>query len=294
MLKNADIQIRDPFVVPVQSEGKYHLFGSTDKNIWGRGTGFDTYVSMDLVNWEGPFAVFRPDGNFWADENFWAPEVHIYNNLYYMFATFKRRNAFKGTAILVSNNLLGPFVPHSSGPVTPENWECLDGTLYVDDEVHPWIIFCHEWAQVHDGEICAMRLTEDLKSAVGEPVLLFHASDAPWVRCINKGNKEGRDNFVTDGPSIYKTADGELLMLWSSFVEGNIYAIGVARSQTGRITGPWVHYKEPLYRNDAGHGMLFKTFDNRLILTVHTPNRTPDERPIFLDIREEDGSLALK
>ena len=43
MVRLTDIQIRDPFVVTVPEQGLYHLFGSTDPNIWnGPGIGFDS------------------------------------------------------------------------------------------------------------------------------------------------------------------------------------------------------------------------------------------------------------
>src|SRR5690625_2081702 len=113
MIQNKDIQIRDPFIFPNKEDGKYYMFGSTDKNIWGKGTGFDVYVGTDLENWEGPFPVFRPTEDFYSDENFWAPEVHEYKGNYYMFATFLRNdNGRRGTGILKSDNLLGPFKPH--------------------------------------------------------------------------------------------------------------------------------------------------------------------------------------
>lgn len=37
----------------------------------------------------------------------------------------------RGTQILRADKPEGPFVPLSDGPVTPADWECLDGTLYV-------------------------------------------------------------------------------------------------------------------------------------------------------------------
>jgi hypothetical protein len=38
-----------------------------------------------------------------------------------MFATFKNENCCRGTAILVSDSLKGPFVEHSKGAVTRGN-----------------------------------------------------------------------------------------------------------------------------------------------------------------------------
>lgn len=292
-MKKQDIQIRDPFVFPEKKNQKYYMFGSTDTNIWGKGTGFDVYIGENLENWQGPYPVFRPDEDFYSDENFWAPEVHEYKERYYMFATFLRKdNQRRGTAILVSDDLLGPFKPHSNGPVTPENWNSLDGTLFIDEKGLPWMVFCHEWVQVEDGEVCAMRLTVDLREPAGEPELLFRASEAPWPTSFKHAKRPSKHNFVTDGTYLFRTASGELLMLWASFVD-NIYAQGISRSTTGKVTGPWVHDENPIYHKDGGHGMLFQTFDNRLMLTLHAPNKTPLERPVFIPIAEDKGTITV-
>ena len=293
-LTNQEVQIRDPFVVTDPASGTYYLFGSTDKNIWGPGTGFDAYVGKDLESWEGPFPVFRPDAAFYADKNFWAPEVYAYEGRYYMFATFRRRdNDLLGTAILAADELLGPYQPHSEGPVTPSDWSSLDGTLFIDEQGEPWMIFCHEWQQVADGEICAMRLSHDLKQAISEPLLLFRASEAPWTTPFHATRYPDQENYVTDGPYLFRTSGGVLHMLWAGFIN-NRYALGIATSTSGSINGPWQHEEEPLYSNDGGHGMVFRTFEGELMLTIHTPNRTPDERPIFLRLHEEaDGRISV-
>ncbi|MDC3416009.1 glycoside hydrolase family 43 protein [Aquibacillus salsiterrae] len=294
MIKNKDIQIRDPFVFTDVNSGKYYLFGSTDKNIWGKGVGFDYYVGKDLEHWEGPFQAFRPNERFFSEDNFWAPEVHEYQGKYYMFATFmSKQSRIRGTAILVADKLTGPYQPHSNGPVTPNDWQCLDGTLYVDQDGIPWMIFCHEWVQVGDGEICAIQLANDLKESVGEPQKLFNASNAPWPTSFQHERFPNQKNYVTDGPYIYQTNDNDLLLLWASFVD-NVYAQGIARSLTGKITGPWEHEKIPIYQQDGGHGMIFKTFEGKSILTLHAPNKTPNERPIFIDIVEQDGKLIVQ
>ena len=183
MPKREEIQIRDPFVLPMAEEGQYYLFGSTDKDIWkGKATGFDVYRSVDLEHFETPFPAFRPPEGFWSNTNYWAPEVHEYNGKDYMFATFKAEGVCRGTQILVADHpLFCPFVPHSDGPVTPRDWECLDGTLYVDNDGQPWMVFCHEWVQISDGAVCAIPLSPELDRAVGEPIKLFSASEANWA-----------------------------------------------------------------------------------------------------------------
>lgn len=299
MLKRTEIQIRDPFILTDHKENKYFLYGTTDKNCWGNvAVGFDAYSSTDLENWEGPFQVFRPEENFWASKNFWAPEVYYYNNKYYMLASFKADGVCRGTQILVADSPEGPFFPQSEGPVTPRDWECLDGTLFIDNNNEPWIIFSHEWTQVYDGQICAMKLSKNLDASEGEPILLFNASEAQWVKfSTRKFDEQGttveRKVYVTDGPFMYRADNGELLMLWSSSGKEG-YAMGIARSISGEISGPWVQEKNPIYSKDGGHGMIFKTFNGRLMITIHTPNKTPNERPAFFEIVDDNGKLRAK
>jgi beta-xylosidase len=283
----------------MKEKGLYYMFGTTDKNCWlPPGTGFDCYKSNDLEAWEGPIEAFRPSEDFWATQNFWAPEVHAYKGKFYMFATFKAERKYRGTQILFSDSIEGPYEPLTDGPVTPENWECLDGTLFVDDEGKPWIVFCHEWTQIHNGSVCAMPLSDDLKEAVGKPVFLFDAMEAAWVKPLfgwpeGDGALNNMPAYVTDGPFMYRMADGQLIMLWSSMGESG-YAMGVARSESGTIMGPWIQEESPLWARDGGHGMIFHTFDGQLMLTFHSPNNTPDERPVFIEIKDAAGCICIK
>jgi hypothetical protein len=290
MLKTSDIHIRDPFVLPVVDEKRYYLYGTTGAEAWTTSaTGIDYYTSHDLENWEGPFPAFRRPTGFWADRNFWAPEVHVYHGLYYLFASFKAEGVRRGTQILAANGPEGPFLPISDGPVTPRDWECLDGTLFVDDHDHAWIVFCHEWVQVGDGEICALRLSDDLTTGVGEVQRLFRASESNWSHELNS---KGRRGYVTDGPWLHRMANGQLIMLWSSFNQGD-YAVGVAKSASRDILGSWQHVPEPLYAGDGGHCMAFRTFEGQLLLTYHRPNPTPNERPYFVPLLETGSSVEL-
>lgn len=296
-MKTGDIQIRDPFVLPIREEGAYYLFGTTDANCWkGEATGFDCYRSDDLVEWEGPIPAFRPPPTFWATTNFWAPEVYHFDGRFHMFASFKARRRYRGTQILVSDSASGPYSPLTDGPVTPPDWECLDGTLHVDRDGHPWMIFCHEWVQVHNGAMYALQLSADLKQAVGRPVFLFNASEAAWVRqpgWPKEGASRRFPDYVTDGPFLHRLTNGSLIMLWSSAGPRG-YAMGIAHSESGGIAGPWRQEAEPLWAENGGHGMIFQTFDARLILTFHSPNTTPEERPVFVEIKESGDSIRIR
>lgn len=293
-LRLDEIQIRDPFLLPLPEEDVHYLFGSTDADIWNPpATGFDCYRSTDLTVWEGPIPAFRPPAGFWSDRNFWAPEVHRYRERFFMFATFKADGVARGTQILVADEPAGPYRPWSDGPVTPRDWECLDGTLHVDDDGSPWIVYCHEWVQVGDGEVVAQRLSEDLRGTADDPVLLFHASEAAWARPLqHRLLPPGVNGYVTDGPFLHRLASGALLMLWSSHGEAG-YAMGVARSASDGVLGPWEQQPEPIWARDGGHGMIARTLHGDLLLTLHQPNRTPDERPVLRRLIETDDGVRL-
>lgn len=278
MRRMEDIHLRDPFILAV--EDCYYLYGT---RCGSQNAGFDGYTSTDLQWWTGPVPVFERPDHFWADRDFWAPEVHRYRDRYYMFATFKSEKHCRGTQILWADSPLGPFLPLTDGPVTPADWECLDGTLFLENG-RPYLVFCHEWLQVQDGEMCAMELTPDLRSAAGSPKVLFRASEPAWA-------SKGRDFYVTDGPFLYRKTDGTLLMLWSSGTETG-YSEAISRSASGSVLGPWIHEPELLISNGGGHGMVFRSFDNQRFFVCHKPNRDPLERPHLFPLLEPAGNCG--
>ncbi|MFP4540776.1 MAG: glycoside hydrolase family 43 protein [Opitutales bacterium] len=283
-----DIRLRDPFVLPATEAEVYYLFGTTDPDCWGpTGIGFDAYRSRDLRHWDGPFPAFRPPARFWATHHFWAPEVHAHAGRYYMLASFKAEGRHRGTAVLVADEPLGPYHPHSDGPVTPPGWESLDGTLHWEDG-RPWLVFCHEWTQLEDGAIAVLSLAPDLRAASGKALELFRGSAAPW-----SGESAQPGRHVTDGPWLHRMPDGTLLLLWSTIGESG-YTLGCARSASGSVHGPWRQDPTPLFRRDGGHGMLFRTFEGQLALALHQPNQSPRERPRFFFVGEQKDRLDVR
>jgi arabinan endo-1,5-alpha-L-arabinosidase len=282
-----DLNIRDPFILPVSEEKTYYLFGTT--SFPGKPAHFDCYTGTDLIHWHGPHRIFDPREDYWGTQDYWAAEAHRYRGRYYLFASFKSPDKCRGTDILVSQTAspMGPYVPYTEdSPITPHEWECLDGTLFLDDAGVPWMVFCHEWLQVHDGQICAAPLSADLRRRTAEPTLLFTASNSPW-----SVNPKGND-LVTDGPFLHRTRTGKLLMLWSSF-NNYQYWLGVATSESGKLLGPWHHHHHILLDDDGGHGMLFHDFSSQLMLSLHRPNRHPDERPILLPVDDSTDELRI-
>ena len=275
-MKATDINIRDPFIL--LEDGVYYLYGTRAKNFGRLVGGFDVYTSTDLENWSEAHECFNSEKYSMNKEVNWAPEVHKYNDAYYMFATFTRENNLRGTFILKSLSPMGPFEPYSDGPVTPVEWECLDGTLYIENE-KPYCVFCHEHTQIIDGTICFVELSTDLKKAVGEPVYLFHATSPYYVTKSDDPEK----HYITDGPFMHRRENGELYMLWSTHLN-NKYAQCLVRFNDNTITGKFTH-ENPIIESDGGHGMLFRDKED-LMLTYHSPNQTDYERPVFVKLNE--------
>lgn len=284
MIESNVEKLRDPFVLV--KDQKYYMYGSEWK----------CYVSDgDLTKWEKlPKKLVVSPPTCVGDR--WAPEVHEYQGTYYMFTTyFSSATNRRGCTILKADNPEGLFLEITNGTVTPSEWDCIDGTLYVEKNGQPWLIFVHEWVCLEDhiGRMAAAKLSDDLTHFISEPIELFRADDAPWAK--------GHKHCITDGCFLYTTKEGKLLMLWSNF-NADGYCVGIAHSEDGTITGNWVQEKEPLYSKsvsgiyDGGHGMIFQGMDGKKYLSLHAPNKPVGERkemPVFLPICERDGTLRI-
>ena len=287
-----DFRVRDPFIVC--ENGKYYLVHSN-------GRGVSVRVSEDLEYFSEPIPVFTPPEGFWADRDFWAPEIHRYKGKWYLFLSLKSESRCRATQIFVSDRFCPEegmnFVPVSDAPATPADWECLDGTLYEENGI-PYMVFCHEWLQVGDGEICAMPLRADLSAPAGDPKLLFRASEAAWVLPAWYSDLNGRDdNLVTDGPFLHKMKNGALAMLWSSggFPAPGLprrYVLAAAISDSGSIHGPWRQTHPLLFTEDGGHGMIFEDLCGQKRLCLHAPNSVSEHLTLFV-LQEQDGVLSL-
>jgi hypothetical protein len=161
----------------------------------------------------------------------------------------------------------------------------LDATLWEEDG-KPYIVYCHEWVQISNGTIEYMGLQGDLSETIGEPALLFRGSHGPWaVISATEGC------FVTDGPYLYRSKSDKLMMIWSGFGTGG-YTVGLAISDSGKLAGPWRQQDEPLYEKDGGHGMLFTTFEGKLMMVLHSPNNRKAQ-PHILELEDTGETLKI-
>ena len=273
------MRLHDPFIVADKESGRYHLFTSNIAEASGDArVGTMVYTSRDLRHWTRPRLVFAVPEGIWAKAGAWAPEVHRWRGKWYLFTTLhnealtlpaqgKRRPYRRGTIAAVADRLDGPYrVVRDGEPIVPASQMTLDGHLWIE-RGRPWLVYAHEWLQATDGTIEAVPLDAGL-AAAGPPKLLFRASEAPWVKAQKQGAPDDLVT-VTDGPWLHRTAAGALVMLWSSYGEDG-YNQAQARSASGRLAGPWQQLP-PLVGGSSGHGMLFRTFEGRLMMVLHRP-----------------------
>ena len=277
MMKRSDLRIRDPFVLSDTEAGCYYMYGTMDlkEGSYETAPTFSVCKSYNLEEFEEPKVIFDATKlNFWANEDFWAPEVHKYNGRYYLFGSLKAEGRCRATHIFVCNTPDGEFVPVSEKPITPPDWECLDGTFFVENGT-PYMVFCHEWVQVKDGEIWAVELTQDLTRPADKPFMIFKASDNPKVSELNLGT----GNYVTDGPFLYHE-NGKVKMIWSSFFDGRYL---VLEAESDSLHGNWTH-KGSKFDFDGGHAMIFTTLKGKRMISLHAPNITGFERAVFYEL----------
>lgn len=305
VLQLPDMPLHDPFIVADHQSRTYYLYTSNVESMTGDpATGTMVYRSRNLRDWSPPVVVFRTHPGLWATDGAWAPEVHEHHGRYYLFTTLhnadkklplpppnsygipaQTTNYMRGTITAVADSLLGPFTPlDPTRPVAPTDFMTLDGTLHVDPDGQPWMVYAHEWLQKIDGTIEAVRLSPDLSHAVGDPIYLSKGSDAFWLtEEMPPPSPHQIIPYVTDGPELYRTPSGALLMLWSTYEKnraeddgtlGGDYVQTFAVSRSGRLQGPWEQHR-PLIRRDSGHGMLFRTIHGpgrgQLMMILHRP-----------------------
>ena len=285
--KGENLFCRDPFILPC--DGVYYLYRTAEAR------GVECLVSTDLENWSGPVPVFEKPDDFDGEGSwFWAPEVHYYKGAFYLFTSVRAAsNKHRQISVYRAEKPLGPFTWLSV--LSPRDWDAIDGTLFIDHEGNPRLIFVHEWTSMPDGNgsMVEMRLSDDLTRGISEPRDLFFARDPDWA---TKG--------ITDGPFLYRTEAGALRMVWSNFSDDG-YVVALAGSDNGRIDGKWSQMGT-LYRRgakedyvfDGGHAMIFRGFDGKNRIVFHTPNKADKAAGIFehvtiFELNEENGEPKL-
>ena len=294
------MELRDPFIILDNDSHTYYMTG----------TGGAVWTSKNMRQWEGPYNVLQLDTTMWMGSNpvIWAPEIHKFNEKYYYMATFTRPDVIidkvagrdiprRSCQLFVADKITGPYKPiPANRPLLPADQPSLDATFCDDELGVGYIIYSHEWIQNWDGTVQIIRLTDDFAKQMGEPFVMFTASQNPWSSGVDSlGNKSFCP--VMDGPFLFDTEGGELGILFSTYIDDE-YAVGVAYAEKGYgLNGPWHIEPEPLLRDNNGHPMLFNDFDGTLVMAVHKDTIINDRRtsvPRFIEMDNQFDKLKIK
>jgi GH43 family beta-xylosidase len=290
IVKLSTIRAQDVCILPDVATKTYYMIAA----------GVRAWTSTNLEDWQGPKTIYRPPADVWGDirtAGIWAPEMHFYKGKYYLFLTFDSRTllpeqwhdwrprVYRGSQILWSDSPNGPYAAFTNHATTPTNMMTLDGTFWVEDGV-PYMVFCNEWVQVSDGTVEYMPLKDDLSEAAGPPHRMFRGSSAKWSELIEAGG------HVTDGPYVWKGKTGKLYVIWSSRAHDQRYQCGIAISDSGKLAGPWRQQDEPIFKDNGGHGMIFNSFDGKLMLVLHAPDGRGPQPHIF-EIEDTGETLRI-
>ena len=293
------MELRDPFIILDKETRVYYMTG----------TGGAVWKSNNLRQWNGPYNVLQLDTTMWMGSNptIWAPEIHKFKDKYYYMATFTRPDVIidrvagrdiprRSCQLFVSDNIEGPYKPiDAERPLLRADQPSLDATFCDDELGAGYIIYSHEWIQNWDGTVQIIRLSDDFSEQVGEPYVMFTASQNPWSAGVDSlGNKSFCP--VMDGPFLFDTEGGSLGILFSTYIDGE-YAVGVAYSTMYGLNGPWVIEPEPFLRDNNGHPMLFNDFDGTLVMAVHKDTVIGERHtsvPRFIEMDDQFEKLKIK
>ena len=126
---------RDPFILLAGDD--YFLYRTA------RERGVEALVSRDLENWSDPILVYKTAPDHPGTKHcFWAPEVHYYKGKFYLITSVHHGVIGRHTvSVYRADSPLGPFEDIAGYCITPKEWDCIDGTLYVDENGTPWMFF---------------------------------------------------------------------------------------------------------------------------------------------------------
>lgn len=216
------------------------------------GNCFAQRVSTDLARWSEPVGYIFPTMPSWSDgSTAWAPEIHITNAGTYN-AYFATRNK-QGTLVVgvaVAKQAAGPFEDVLGAPfIQAPSGSCfgvIDPTFFRDHTGTQWVVF------KEDGNSCG-KPTNIYAAMVDETGTIFKSG---WVLMISN-DPSSWEGGCTEAPWVMRNeTTGDLFLFYSgSYFNVPSYSIGVARSTSGSMLGPWVKYENnPIIRSAPGAG----------------------------------------
>ncbi len=273
--------IGDPFVLT--ENGTYSLFAT------GGPIGFNVWKSTDLVTFEKQKALKKTD---WASGDYWAPEVFSAGSKYVMLFTARQReNGSLRTGIAFADTAEGPYEDPLGHPLMEYGYATIDATLTWDEAGNPYLIYVRDCSENtvngrNESHIYGVRLSEDLLSTEGEPVLLL-TPDGDWE------TKSG-DTRWNEGPAVVRQ-DGKYYLYYSAngyWMKEYSVCAAVSDAPLGpyvkQENNPLLYYVEEdgaVTVSGPGHNAFF-TVGEELFTAYHThtyPQAPSGNRQLCID-----------
>ena len=276
-----EVEVSMHMVVPVKSEGRYYITGTTDlANVWeGKTEGFYVYSSENLERWDKQLAWEPTPGSEW-DSRAWGAIILPLEDKYIMVgAVYSSKRKEHGIFTMEADSPEGPYKLRSDEPLM----KGIDPQVFYETDGSPWLVVGGRDA------IMAAHLSDDLLHVLDEPKTILHASQVLGAEPAADGG------WFHDAPVFHRIPNGELLMLFSAnfnYEDGIAYATFKLRSKTGKLSGPWISEGVFLPRQ---HGASFwRRFDGELMLTVKPLGvAIEDGHPEFILLKETKDDVFL-
>lgn len=266
------MDLANPFVIYDGAKDIYYMTGD----------GGYLWRSSDMRVWEGPYDVLRPSQASWVGTGavVTSPEIHKHKGRYYYMATFTRPDVVIDTVagkpvyrtaceIFVSDSITGPYEQLTAEtPLLAPEYMAVHPTFCEDELNVGYLIYNYAAEQSGNATVQIIRLGKKLDVQVGEPYIMFRASQNGWSSAVAE-NGEKSYSPVMQAPFMFDTRGGELGILFDTTIDG-ASAIGVAYTEKDHgLNGPWHIEPQPLLTGNVGGPMLFKDYDGTLVMALH-------------------------
>jgi hypothetical protein len=225
--------IADPRIMRASTDGRYYLYP----------TGWKVYSSPDLVHWEDHGPALREEDIAWRGSVEPAdPGALEHNGKFYLFYSFRVPNVRYYGSVAESSSPLGPFVDNAPHPSYDFGISMLDPMVFKDDDGRLYLYYSWNLAPVgnhRESRIYGVELSNDLRTPIGEPVLLLKP-DQSWEGACEPNCPDGAQRW-NEAPYMVKHNGTYYLTYSANCYCNKNYAVGYATSQ--HPLGPFVKYE---------------------------------------------------
>jgi GH43 family beta-xylosidase len=263
----------DPWVV--QYKGFYYYSNSTGKDLELRKTADITQLSS-----AEPKIVFTPEpGHAWSKE-LWAPELHRWDNKWYIYFAADAGDNASHRIYVVENEsddpTEGTWTLKGKVADRDDKW-AIDATTFEQNGQH--YLLWSGWKGDKDGEQDLYIAHMSNPWTIDSPRTLIAKPTYDWEK---HGDLPGRHVNVNEGPELLPHGDKLNLVFSASGCWTDFYSLGIAQADASSDllkAESWHKFDHPFLSTDAtahafspGHNGFFRSPDGRQNWIIYHAN----------------------